>query len=1004
MKKLLLIVAAVFAFVFLALLSIPFLFKNKIFDAADKAMANALNANVFYNRDKISISIFSHFPSLTLGLGEFGIEGIDRFSGDTLVSVEEFDISVNLMSVLSGNQMKVNRIALKNPHIHVIVTEDGQANYNIAKPTEQKETETPASEPTAFSLSIQNWEITGGQVRYEDRQGNMFAKIVNLNHKGSGDLTQDLVEIATNTTVDALSLEIGGINYLKNKQLDITLNANLDLPNEKYTLKDNSFRINEFVLRADGFAQMQGHQILTDLRFSTPETAFKSVLSLVPGVFTESFKDLKTSGNFAFDGLVKGIYDSTQLPELQFNLKVNEGMMQYPAVPSPVSNIVVDLSVNKAQGALENLLVDLKQFGLRMGNNPVSARLTSKGLAKPELDGNVNAKINLEEALKAFPVEGLALKGLFEAVAKFKGKLDLDNQQFPAVEAMLKLQTGYAKSAEFPEALEQMGFEMKVNNNDGTVENTSIAINKCSFNMAGEPFSMSGTIVNPASALYDLKAKGKVDIGKITAIFPVEGMKLAGKIDMDLIASGNMKLVEAGKYDQLKNSGTMNLSQFRFESADLLRPITISTAQASFDPKRLNVSKLEGNLGKSDMIASGFVSNYMGYLFQNSTIKGEINYQGKLLDVNEWLAEEPAVAANAKPEEEVPLTVIELPSNIDFTFAAIVGKIKYSTYELDNFKGKMVLRDGQLRIDQSNFNMLKGSIAMKGAYDPKDVKKPAFNFDFDMRKVSIPEAAVAFSSLQKLAPISKKMSGDFSAKFNMKGFLGPDMMPVLSTMTGLGNIQVSNGMISEISMMKGLNNVAKTSLPSQASLNDLLVKVEVKDGRVFFKPFDIRVGGSQLNFSGSQGIDGTLDYLVKMPIPQQAVSAVASTLGNLAGANLGNVQNVKADIKAGGTYDKPTYKIARVYTDKGDLNNSVNNKIKDVKAEAEARLRAEQEKLKQQAEKAANEARAKAEAEAAKLKAEAEAKARAEAERLKAELEKKKKDELKKLKDKVKWP
>jgi hypothetical protein len=394
----------------------------------------------------------------------------------------------------------------------------------------------------------------------------------------------------------------------------------------------------------------------------------------------------------------------------------------------------------------------------------------------------------------------------------------------------------------------------------------------------------------------------------------------------------------------------------------------------------------------------------MGYVFQDKTIKGELNYQGSLLDANQWIAEEPAAAANAKPEEEVPLTVVELPRNIDFTFTANVGKIKYSTYDLDNFKGRLVLRDGLLRIEQSDFNMLKGSIAMKGAYDPRDVKKPAFNFDFDMRKVSIPEAAQAFSSLQKLAPISKKMTGDLSARFNLKGFLGPDMMPVLSTMTGLGNLQISNGMISEISMMKGLNNVAKTSLPTQAAINDLMVNAEVKDGRVFFKPFDLRVGGNQLNFSGSQGIDGTLDYLVKMPIPQQAVSAVASTLGNLAGANLGNVQNVKADIKAGGTFEKPTYSIARIYTDKGELGSVVNNKLADAKAEAEARLREEQEKLRLQAEQAANEAKTKAEAEAARAKAEAEARARAEAERLKAEAEKKKQEELKKLKDKVKWP
>jgi len=1004
MKKFLVIFSGIIVFLLLALALIPFLFKDKIFQAADKAIAKSLDANVFYNRDKISLSVFSNFPNLTISLGEFGIQGLNEFSGDTLIAVEEFDIVVDVMSVISGDQMRINSVALVRPRIHVIVNELGKANYDIAKPADAQQVDTSAEEPAEFSLQVKSWEIVEGNIRYDDRLGKTVASIKNLNHKGSGDMTQDIIDMATKTTIESISLDMGKVNYIKNKKLDVTLNANLDLPNEKYTLKDNVFKINEFALQADGFVQMAGHQIITDLKFSTSENTFKSVLSLVPGVYSESFKDLKTEGNFAFDGAVKGVYDSTQLPELQFNLQVQKASMQYPSVPTPVSNIEVDLAVNKAAGSFENLQVELKKFSLNMGANPVSAKLSSLGFAQLDLDGELNAKINLEEALNAFPVEGLALKGLFEAAATFKGKLDMANNKFPTIAANMLLSNGFAKSASFPEALEQMNFNMNVNNADGKVENTLIAINNFGFSMSGEPFQMSGTVKNPMSAVYDMKVKGKVDIGKMTKIFPIEGMKLDGKLDMDMVAIGNMALVEAGKYDQLKNSGKVILTQFKYESKDQPHPITISTAQATFDPQRMNIDNLEGKLGKSDMKITGFVSNYMGYIFQDQTVKGSMVYSGNLLDVNQWLAAEPVQAANAETSAEVPLTVVQLPKNIDFTFAAKVGKILYSTYQLDNFVGRLVLKDGVLRIDQSDFNMLQGSIAMKGGYDPTNVAKPTFNFDFNMKIVSIPAAMAAFSGLEKLAPIAKNMTGDFSSKFNLRGMLGLDMMPALPSMTGLGNIQVLNGQISEISLIKGLNGVAKTNFPSQTSINNLLINAEVKEGRVFFKPFDMALGGTKLNFSGSQGIDGTIDYLVKTPIPQQAVGAVAGALGNLTGTNLSGLQNVKADIKASGTYSKPSYSIARIYSDKGDLNTAVNSQIDKAKADAEARLKAERAKLQQQAEQAANDAKAKAEAEVKKARAEAEAKARAEADRLKAEAEKRKNEEIKKLKDKVKWP
>lgn len=54
MKKTLFIILAVFAFLLVALIALPFIFKDEILERVDKEIAGAVNAQVFYDHDKIS--------------------------------------------------------------------------------------------------------------------------------------------------------------------------------------------------------------------------------------------------------------------------------------------------------------------------------------------------------------------------------------------------------------------------------------------------------------------------------------------------------------------------------------------------------------------------------------------------------------------------------------------------------------------------------------------------------------------------------------------------------------------------------------------------------------------------------------------------------------------------------------------------------------------------------------------------------------------------------------
>ena len=63
-------------------------------------------------------------------------------------------------------------------------------------------------------------------------------------------------------------------------------------------------------------------------------------------------------------------------------------------------------------------------------------------------------------------------------------------------------------------------------------------------------------------------------------------------------------------------------------------------AAMKFDPKKIDLQKMEGKIGRSDFRVNGAVVNYLGYVLgQNDVIKGNVNYTADLLDLNEFMTD-----------------------------------------------------------------------------------------------------------------------------------------------------------------------------------------------------------------------------------------------------------------------------------------------------------------------------------------------------------------------------
>jgi len=843
---LILIVAAAFI--------IPVVFKDDIKRALDKALAENVNADVVIDLDKFSLSVFRNFPNITAEIREIGVFNRAPFEGVPLFVANRFDVEVNLMDVLFGDQLSIKGITLEKPQILVKVLPDGRANYDIALPS--ADTVSAASEePAKFSLAIERWQIIDGDLTYDDQSLTFRLDLKHLNHTGSGNFNEQQFDLNTHTVVDTVTVAYAGVEYLTNKRVEIDAVLGISEAYTRYTFKENTARVNDFVMSFDGWFKMNESDYGMDIAFKSPENSFKSLLSLVPGVYTQDFGSIETKGDLAFAGFVKGAYSDTQMPAFNLALNVNDAMFKYPDLPTAISNIQMDLLVDNKTGVIENTVIDLKKLHVDFGANPVDARLLIENLKDYRMDGNLQAKLNLAELSRMFPIEGLEMKGILGINASAKGIYDSVRNVMPAVDAALNLSSGYVKSSEFPIPLEDLKMEATVKNASGKMAETVIAVNPFAMLMDGEKFTASLLLQNLNDYTWDVKANGGVDLEKITKIFPLEGMTLAGKVKADLETKGKMSDLNAQRYDKLPTSGNASLNNFRFMSADLPYAVTIAQSAATFDPRKIEIKTTTGTIGKSDFTVAGALTNYIGYVFGTETVRGNLDFSSNLLDLNEFMTETEESASGVK------------------------------------------------------FNLLGGAFVINGAYDTRDLSHPRYDLAVKIDNMSIQQAANSFSIIQKYAPVAGLANGTFNTDFKINGELQQNMMPNLGTVNAEGLIKIVQAALTQSKLVAGITSLTKLDDTNQVTLKDVVMSAQIKDGRLSVKPFNVKFGDYVTTVSGSSGLDMSLAYNLKMMVPAGKLGSQMQSFVNQYTGSTSSTSEIPLNIGMGGTFTDPKFSL-----------------------------------------------------------------------------------------------
>ncbi|MFK8267760.1 AsmA family protein [Capnocytophaga cynodegmi] len=398
-KKIFKIGSIILIVIILAMIAIPYLFKDTI---KEKAIASVnKNINAVASLEDISVSLFRNFPRASVSLTNFRIINKEPFAGDTLFSAKEMNLKVSITDLISGNY-NILGFDLKDASVLIHFNEEGKGNYDIAIPSETTTNE--SSESNNFKLKIESYLVENMNFTFKNDDGNMLLILDEINHKGQGNFSNEILDLDTKTTAN-ISFSMDKSNFMNKIPVSLDAILGIDLNQQKYTFKENKAVINRLDLVFDGFIQLLENGQRYDLTFNTPSSSFQNFLALIPEQYSKSIKNVKTTGNFTINGNVKGEFTKEKIPTFGIEMFSQNASLKYPNLPKTIQNINIDLKVNNDTGILDDTKVNLNRFTMTIDKDHFSARANVVNLIKnPYVDTDLKGVINLANLSQAYPI------------------------------------------------------------------------------------------------------------------------------------------------------------------------------------------------------------------------------------------------------------------------------------------------------------------------------------------------------------------------------------------------------------------------------------------------------------------------------------------------------------------------------------------------------------------------------------------------------------------------
>lgn len=878
----------------------PIIFADKIKEQIKKTANEKLSAELNYS--DVSVSFFQHFPSLTLTLSDLNLNGSAPYKNEKFITAKEISFGINVASLVFSKEVKIDQIYLSDSFINVKVNEKGEANYNIYKSSSQAETSKDSSET---ALKLEKIEILNSKIIYDDKSTKVHFDAFGFDYLGKGDLNKAVFDLYSKAKIAKLNIVYEGEPYLMNKKIDADLITKVNVNSLSFFFEQNNLKINQLLVDFKGKFNFLKDGYNMDFVIKSDNSKLHDVFTALPPKYITWLSKTEIKGNTNLLFTLKGDYIAAQniAPDLNLDVKIDSGFVNYNKSAFPVSNLNLDVKTKVPSLNPDLVIVDAKNLSLNINKDYLKSKFYVKGVNTPDINADFKANIDLGKLMQALGIPNVVLKGNLIGDIKANGKFDPKKKLLPVTNGVINLENGYLKTPYYPNPITNITIKSKIENQKGTFDDLKVSLKPTQFTFEGKPVFVEADLSNFNDLTYDIKAKGELDVNKIYKVFSQKGLDLDGFVKADVVLKGKQSDAEKGNYRKLYNKGTLELRNIGIASEYLPKKFIIKEGIFKINQDKMSFNNFLAAYGQSDFKMNGYLQNVFNYVTTNTgVLKGSFKVTSRYINVDEFMSSTPPNTSVTETKTETqPQTqpaqkgVIIIPANLNLQFTANAQKVYFDKLNLQNAVGNLSMNKGKLSMQNTGFNLIGCAVSMNANYQAVTPKKANFDYAIKASDFDIKRAYNEIDVFRKMASAAEKAQGIVSVDYQLKGRLNANMDPVYPSLVGGGTLSIKDVKVRGLKMFNAVSKATSSESMQNPDLSKVDIKTTIKNNIMTVERFKFKFAGFRPRIEGTTSLDGKLNLKMRLGLPPLGIFGIPLTVT--------------------GTQDNPKIKVGRKSND-----------------------------------------------------------------------------------------
>jgi len=661
-------------------------------------------------------------------------------------------------------------------------------------------------------------------------------------------------------------------NTLNNKKIE-DLQFSGSFTNEpNRTLESSVFALRNFSLKPEK-GRFSGS--LTIKNFNDPQIAafLDADLDLS---FVREFLGLNQIENLGGQVVVKMNFNEL----LDFNqpenalLKLKEGIeselivrnlhFSIPNYPHPVEKLTIHADMKNGKVVMDTFLLKIadSDFSFQAAISNLPAIFHKENVPVQFTFSGFSNKINLSRLSK---VDTVAL--VDDIINDFKIKLKFESsvaqlKESPLPHGEFYIEDLFAKINGYPHTLHDLHADIIITDTTFRVKDFSGEIDQSDFHFNG------------LLTRYDLWFD---DVKKGDTRFEFDLTSEQLRLDNLLTYKGENYLPEDYRHEvakALKVHGLVDLYFNKsFRSADLrldkveaklnVHPLKIENVRGRihYEDEHFSIQKLSAKMGESD-----FTIDLNYYTGTDSLLRkrdNHFNLKANRLNLDQLLAYNP-VKAETKDHAKA-FNIFEIPFT-DMNFAASIASLKHHQIQIENLQAKArTTKNHYLFIDTLAMQIAGGTFALDGYLNGSDPKNIYFKSTTYFNQLDLDRLFIKFDNFGQDFLMNKNLHGRLSGTVKSLFHVHPDLTPILPEGEAHLEVSITQGSLVNFAPLQAMAGYFKDKNLNMVRFDTLKNTLDLKKGKLYIPAMTINSSLGYIEMEGSQGLDLTMDYLIRVP-------------------------------------------------------------------------------------------------------------------------------------------